>query len=121
HFDLTKLDDEVKSSGEQFALTALVEGDATSVEDDYLFSLPDADQNAYFADDPGNTVDSGTATSTSAIPPVLDLFTGGPYIFGSRYLEVLRDAGGAKRVNHAFELPPTSEEQIIDPLAARDA
>jgi len=41
-FDLTELDDTVETSGENFALTALVEGDATSVEDDYLFSRPDA-------------------------------------------------------------------------------
>ena len=35
-FDLTKLDDTVETSGEDFALLALVEGDATAVEDDYL-------------------------------------------------------------------------------------
>jgi len=52
HFDLTKLDDAVETEGEDFALTALVEGDATSIEDDYLFSLPQAEQDAYFAGDP---------------------------------------------------------------------
>ena len=52
HFDLSKLDDEIETSGEDFALTALVEGDATSIEDDYLFSLPRAEQDAYFAEEP---------------------------------------------------------------------
>jgi hypothetical protein len=119
HFDLTKLDRGVETSGEDFALTALVEGDATSIEDDYLFSLSDEEQDAYFAAEPDDTVDS--TPTASDIPPVLDLFVGGPYIYGSRYLEVLRDAGGVKRVNRAFGKPPTSEEQIIDPVAASAA
>ncbi len=120
HFDLTKLDRGVETSGEDFALTALVEGDATSVEDDYLFSLPDDEQDAYFAAEPDDTVDSAS-TDSAEIPPVLDLFVGGPYIYGSRYLAVLRDADGVKRVNRAFAEPPTSEEQIIDPVAASAA
>ena len=65
HFDLTKLDRGVETSGEDFALTALVEGDATSVEDDYLFSLPDDEQDAYFAEEPDDTVDS----APTAAPP----------------------------------------------------
>ena len=117
HFDLTKLGHAVESSGEDFALTALVEGDATSIGYDYVSSLPQAEQDAYFADGPG-TADSPSA---SDIPPVLDLFMGGPYIFGSRYAGLLRDIGGAKRVNHAFAVPPKSEEEIIDPVAARSA
>ena len=51
-FDLTRLDDAIETSGEDFALTALVEGDATSIEDDYLYSLPQAEQDAYFAEAP---------------------------------------------------------------------
>jgi len=116
HFDLTELDDAVETEGEDFALTALVEGDATSVEDDYLFSLPQAEQDAYFAGDPTDTVDD---TSSSDIPPVLDLFTSGPYVFGSRYVGLLRQAGGQGRVNDAFATPPSTEEEIIDPVAAR--
>ncbi len=116
HFDLTKLTNAVETSGEDFALTALVEGDADSVGYDYLFSLPQADQDAYFADEPDDTVDSPSATD---IPPALDLFMGAPYIFGARYVALLRDIGGAKQVNHAFAVPPTSEEEIIDPVAAR--
>ena len=83
-----------------------------SVGYDYLFSLPQADQDAYFADEPDDTVDSPSATD---IPPALDLFMGAPYIFGGRYVALLRDIGGAKQVNHAFVVPPTSEEEIIIP------
>ena len=119
HFDLTKLDRGVETSGEDFALTALVEGDATSVEDDYLFSLPDDEQDAYFAEEPDDTVDSTDRAARPTSRPCSTCSSAGPYIFGSRYLEVLRDAGGVKRVNRAFAEPPTSEEQIIDPVAAQ--
>ena len=88
----------VETEGEDFALTALVEGDATSVEDDYLFSLPQAEQDAYFAEVPDDPSPSDT-------PPVLDTFTSGPYIFGSRYVELLRQAGGKQRVDHTFAVP----------------
>ena len=57
--------------------------------------------------------------SSSDIPPVLDLFTSGPYVFGSRYVGLLRQAGGQSRVNDAFASPPSTEEEIIDPVAAR--
>jgi glycine cleavage system regulatory protein len=118
HFDLTELDDAVETEGEDFALTALIEGDATSVEDDYLFSLPQAEQDAYFAGDPADTVDDATSPG---IPPVLDLFTSGPYVFGARYIGLLRQAGGERRVDDAFAAPPVTEEEIIDPVAARAA
>ena len=76
-------------------MTALVEGDATSVEDDYLFSLPQADQDAYFAEDADvSPVDESPIDedAPSDIPPVLDLFMSGPYIFGPRSRRVPRDA-----------------------------
>jgi hypothetical protein len=121
-FDLTKLDEQVETSGEDFALTALVEGDATYVEDDYLFSLPEAEQDAYFDEVPdGAAPDAPDDPSSPDIPPVLDLFTSGPYIFGSRYVDMLREAGGRARLDRAFAELPVSEEEIIDPVAARDA
>jgi hypothetical protein len=121
HFDLTQLDDGVKTEGEDFALTALVEGDATSVEDDYLFSLPQAEQDTYFDGADDTSAAAPDDPSSPAIPPVLDLFTSGPYVFGSRYVGLLRASGGMDRVNRAFAEPPVSEEEIIDPVAARAA
>jgi hypothetical protein len=122
-FDLTKLDDTVETSGEDFALTALIEGDATSVEDDYLYSLPQAEQDAYFADVPDDgTAEAPDDPSAPDIPPVLDLFTSGPYIFGSRYVAMLRLAARHQaRVDHAFSALPVSEEEIIDPVATRES
>ena len=122
HFDLTKLDDAVKTEGEDFALTALIEGDATSIEDDYLFSLPQAEQDAYFAGDPdtdatGHEPGRPVVTS-SASRPCSTSSTSGPYVFGSRYIGLLRQAGGEGRVDDAFAAPPLTEEEIVDPVAA---
>jgi hypothetical protein len=122
HFDLTKLDDGVKTSGQDFALTALVEGDATDVENDYLYSLPKSEQDAYFG---GDTQDATSTTSpdepsASDIPPVLELINSGPYIFGPRYIQTLRQTGGQRKVDRAFSSPPVAEEDIIDPVAAAE-
>ena len=46
HYDLTKLQDAVHSSGADDALTALIEGDATRIEDEYYGQLDAADQRA---------------------------------------------------------------------------
>ena len=48
-FDLDALDRQAETSGESFAETALVEGDATSVENEYVASLPRAEQDTYNA------------------------------------------------------------------------
>ena len=58
HFDLTKLNDAVNTSGEDFALTALSRATRTSSRYDYLFSLSyKPTRHTYFADEPDDTVD----------------------------------------------------------------
>jgi hypothetical protein len=126
-FDLDKLDHDVTTSGEDFALTALVEGDAVNVEDAYLSSLPQSEQDDY--DSSLSDASSSNAppepdapSSSSDIPPILELFEASPYTFGPQYIEGLEAAGGGERqVDRAFRTPPKSEEEIIDPVAARSA
>ena len=117
-FDLDALDRQAETSGESFAETALVEGDATSVENEYVASLPRAEQDTYDAsfDDQSPPPD---APSTQHVPPVLELFESAPYIFGPQYLDTLKAEGGLARVDTAFRDPPQSEEEIIDAVAAK--
>ena len=117
-FDLDALDRQAETSGESFAETALVEGDATSVENAYVASLPRAEQDAYDAsfDDQSPQPD---APSTEHVPPVLELFESAPYVFGPQYLDTLKAEGGLARVDAAFRDPPQSEEEIIDAVAAK--
>jgi hypothetical protein len=118
-FDLDKLDQNVETSGQDFALTALVEGDAVDVEDAYLASLAPSEQDDYDASRSGDTPTPDAPSSSAAIPPILELFESSPYIFGPQYIAGLKANGGERQVDRAFTKPPTSEEQIMDPVAAR--
>ena len=117
-FDLGALDRQVETSGESFAQTALVEGDATSVENEYVASLPRAEQDAYDASFDDQTPQPD-APSTQHVPPVLELLESAPYIFGPQYLDTLKAEGGLAQVDTAFRDPPQSEEEIIDAVAAK--
>jgi hypothetical protein len=120
-FDLNKLDRNTKTSGESFAITALVEGDAVNVEDAYVASLPKKEQDAYDAASSDNTPEPDAPASKAGIPPILELFEAAPYIFGPQYIKALKAGGSEKLVDRAFTKPPKSEEQIMDPVAARRA
>jgi hypothetical protein len=117
-FDLDKIDRRVETSGESFAITALVEGDATAVENDYVASLPQSEQDEYDASFDDQTPQPD-APSTENVPPVLELFESAPYIFGPQYLDTLKAEGGLALVDRAFRDPPRSEEEIVDAVAAK--
>jgi uncharacterized protein DUF6782 len=119
HFDLNKLDDATKSSGAEAALTALVEGDATRIEDQYLSSLSKSEQDAYDkalnreldANKPGDA--SGALAN---VPPVLGLFDDAPYDFGEPFVDALAAKNGTTALDGAFRHPPTTEQEIVDPV-----
>jgi hypothetical protein len=117
-FDLDKLDRRAETSGESFAITALVEGDATAVENDYVASLPQSEHDEYDASFDDQTPQPD-APSTANVPPVLELFESAPYIFGPQYLDTLKAEGGLTQVDRAFRDPPRSEEEIVDAVAAK--
>lgn len=119
HYGLTKLQNATESSGEDFALAVLVEGDAVWVEEDYLASLPQAEQDAY-----SSVVVSSTSPepgSADDVSPVLDRFFAAPYDLGYWFVGFLRSharrGGSTKAVDRAFGHPPPSDEQVLDPVA----
>jgi hypothetical protein len=122
HFDLGRLDDRVHDSGASFAEDALIEGDATRVENDYFFTLPQREQDAYNdsfdagADEPTAVPDDAAAPGADA--PVLDAFDSAPYDYGSQFVTFVIDDRGPEAVDALFHDLPRSEEQIIDPVAA---
>ena len=118
-FDLDKLDHATNTSGEDFALTVLVEGDAVNVEDAYVASLSQSERDAYDASVQGDPPEPDAPASSTDIPPILELFESAPYIFGPQYVEGLKANAGERQVDRAFATPPRSEEQIIDPVAAQ--
>jgi len=119
-FGLTRLQNATESSGEDFALTTLVEGDAVWVEEDYVATLPQAEQDAYY------TAAGSSGGSTSATPevgsgvdvsPILDHFFSAPYDLGYWFVDYLRSGGSSKAVDRALRHPPPSDEQVLDPVA----
>ena len=110
HFDLNRLDREVRDSGQSFAEDALIEGDATTVENDYFFTLPQREQDTY--NDAFHDADAAIADA-----PVLAAYDSAPYDYGSQFVRFVIDDRGTKAVDDLFRTLPRSEEQVIDPVA----
>ncbi len=112
HFELDppSLDD--ASDDAYLAHQALTEGDAVRVEDLYFETLSDAQIDDFFDEQDRRWSGSGESTV-----PVLDEFLSFPYVYGPEFVRSLADAGGERAIDAAFEAPPVSTEQILDPDA----
>jgi hypothetical protein len=110
HFDLSALR-KLDHDDESGAITALVEGDATEVEDAYIDSLSRADHDAY--DRENAKTEAGA--DFDGIPAVVRIMFGAPYEFGPTLVQVIKADGGMAALNEAFRHPPTEEENIFDP------
>ena len=124
HFDLPHLDERADTSGEQAALGALIEGDATLVEHEYLWSLPQRVQDTYW----GDVERAWSRTPAASRRPRVTSRRLAPrvrHVVGVR----LRPGAGRARSGHRrarpqagrrlFRSPPRSEEAIMDPVGAR--
>lgn len=119
YFNLTKLENHTSTSGQDLALTALIEGDATYVEESYVASLPKAEQDKYYGNTSSKLVDPSPASNPSAdVPAALEVLMGVPYDVGYWFVDFLHGArNDVRRVDAVFRHPPKSDEQVIDPLA----
>ena len=90
----------------------VIEGDAENVEQAWLKSLSEADQDAYWKahDAAGKSVD------LSGVPPAVTQFLGAPYNFGEPFVELLVATRGEKGVDAALQAPPTSAAELLDPF-----
>jgi hypothetical protein len=130
HFDLTKLKDTASKDNTDNALTALLEGDAVRIENDYVASLSQADQAAYNKSQNDSSGGSGGAKSSTApdqlavgkhaVPLVLALDQQAPYDFGPQLVDLVLAKRGESGVNKLFVNPPTTEQQIIYPAVLLD-
>jgi hypothetical protein len=109
HFDLSRLD-ELETDGEATAFRALVEGDATVVENAYIDQLSPADTDAYFAQ---NEEQADTADYRDDPQVLVAMFTS-PYVLGPPFVEALKAEGGNDAVNEALQDPPRSEAALLD-------
>jgi len=114
HFDLDALLEEVEDDGDwdaQLALTALVEGDATLAEMEYVrrfMSLADLLEIDF--------AEVGRAMAElDDFPQGLQQELAFPYEAGVGFASALFDEGGWDAIDNAFDAPPTTTEQILHP------
>ena len=113
-FDLQQLQDDAPG-GDTTAVTALIEGDAVRVEEAYREQLSAADKAAYAKEQ--TAVGKQAQGRITDLPDVLTDGLGFPYVFGPVLLDALLGEGGNTAVDRAFRHPPTSEAQVLDPVA----
>ena len=114
HFDLHALLEEAEENWDwdaDLALTALVEGDATLAETDYVVRFIDL----------ADILDLDFAeierlmTELEEFPEALQQELSFPYEAGADFASALFDEEGWVTINNAFDAPPTTTEQILHP------
>lgn len=118
NFDIDKTRAGLKTSGQQEAYRALVEGDASRIEDAYVAQLSQSESTEYH-----NAKTAGTSkarSDLSKVPAALVAFQQSPYVFGPGLLKLIENSGGNSAVDEAFRNPPATEAQLLDPGAYFD-
>ena len=117
NFDLPKLERraEASTSGSLDAFTALVEGDASRIEDKYLAEQSPADRRDY--DRLSSSSSNQADQRTKDLPAVVGTIMGAPYAFGPPVINILDTAGGNAAINAALTGPTPSTRIYFDPTA----
>jgi hypothetical protein len=113
HFDLDAgpLDREPLSDDQHYAVSALIEGDASYSELQYLLEHPDL-LEAYVGE--LEAVEFDTA-ALDAAPPIISATLIFPYDQGYTFIEAIHQQGGWEAIDAAYADPPASTEQILHP------
>lgn len=116
YFNLSRLNERASRAGNQAsdAATSIIEGDAVTIENDYVSSLKQGQQNQYYANQNQQAAAAEGAVSSS-VPGILQALALTPYDLGPTFVEALLKHGGHERLNRAFVQPPTTDAQIVNP------
>ena len=115
HFDLSR---SFNSDGADSLYKALGEGDATRIEDKYIESLDDDDQEAYY-DAIDDSQDSADRSVDDVAPTLLQLF-GAPYALGGPMTTIVESEQGVLALDTLFRNPVPSDEGLINVFALLD-
>jgi hypothetical protein len=114
HFDLEAMLDDVDPTGDQLSgYLALIEGDATRIQQAYVRSLPSDERDSYL--DAAGEATGEAQEQLAGLPGVLVAMEGAPYALGPSLVELIDADGGNSAVDEAFDDPPTTTENMIDP------
>ncbi len=115
-FELNRPDVEETDDERDFGFTALVEGSARLVEDAYFESMGVDEQ----AEAQAEELMLALSIDIFAIPEILIPLINAPYEYGPVLVGALLDEGGQERFDAAFDDPPTTSEQVLEPEAYLD-
>ena len=118
HFDLETLGLDVtgalESTDRLLGIKALVEGDATLVEEQWIYAhITQADALEIWNDIVRGIIYS--SNPTEPVPRVLGELSAFPYTYGKDFVTTLHDQKGWPAVNAAYTTPPISTEHILHP------
>jgi hypothetical protein len=111
HFGLERYRDSDTRSGVTTGYRTLFEADAVRVQTAYEASLSQDDQKALAQAHSQQMAQAKAAD----VPDVLENMLSFPYVFGPAFVYALERQGGNEAVDRAFEKPPVSEAQVLDP------
>lgn len=118
HFAFDALGDGVRSVDHARAVTALVEGDASRIEDEWRASRGAAERAEIEAYEAGLGISrGGGGAGGSRARRAIGALTEFPYLAGRVFVGALARAGGNVAVDDAFRAPPLSTEQVLHPAA----
>lgn len=113
HFDLESFGDQRLdgSDDESLAITALIEGDATAAQIEYLIGNPG------LIDDLSGELagDESAGDALDNAPPIVRATLLFPYDEGQAFIDEVMADGGWDAVDAAYTSPPGSTEQILHP------
>jgi tetratricopeptide (TPR) repeat protein len=110
-FNLGSIRSRTTDSDRYQAATALIEGDAELLSDQYLYEIiPDIGWWSDLSDS-----ESGDSEMDVEYPSYLINMALFPYFYGLDFVSFLYDQGGWRQVNNAMWDPPSSSEQIMHP------
>jgi hypothetical protein len=110
-FDLDRPEYDDADDEIDFGFSALVEGNARRVEDAYRAGLSDEDR----LDAAAEELSLGGGLDLGDVPLVLVDLISAPYGLGHDFVVQLLDDGGQEALDAAFDAPPRTSEQVIDP------
>jgi hypothetical protein len=111
HFGIDRPDLDQADDERSDAFRALLEGDASRIEHEYLDSLSTGDRVAALRE--GD--EASKAVGSDDIPDVIGTLFAFPYFAGEPFVNAVMQAGGQERLDEAFRNPPVDIEQILHP------
>lgn len=111
-FDLNR--DDFPNEDAEYGFSAVVEGNASRVEDQWRASLSIEERSELNAQELGS-LSLEDLTRLQSLPQVILGLQASPYVDGQRYVDNLFTTGGEEAVDQRLTEPPESSERVLNP------